>query len=139
MPSRLKMEQNMNRIIGIIVCLLFETVSASASSVPKLDISATCRRAVPLLGDSDNSPYRSCMQDETEAQTELIKSWATFKPSEQAVCAQETRIGGAPSYVELLTCLQLDQQALEASRENQGAMSLPPGSPTNSRAAQSQD
>jgi hypothetical protein len=79
------------------------------------------------------------MKDETEAQTELIKGWATFKPSAQAMCAQETRIGGTPSYVELLTCLQLDQQVQEASRENQGAMSLPPGSPTNSGTAQSQE
>ncbi|SEF10207.1 hypothetical protein SAMN05444161_8394 [Rhizobiales bacterium GAS191] len=124
---------------GIVVAwLLFATVPASAGSPPKLDINATCRRAIPLLGDSDNSPYQGCMRDEMDALSELSKSWATFKPGAQAVCTQETRIGGAPSYAELLTCLQLDKQAEEASRENQKPMSQSSGLPINSGAAQSQ-
>jgi hypothetical protein len=69
------------------------------------------------------------MNDETEAQKELVKSWTSFKPGAQATCVQETKIGGAPSYVELLTCLQLDQQAAEASRENQKALKMPGAKP----------
>jgi hypothetical protein len=38
---------------------------------------------------------------------------------------QETQIGGAPSYVELLTCLQLDKQAADAARENSKALNMP--------------
>jgi len=38
----------------------------------------------------------------------------------------ETKIGGAPSYVELLTCLQLDQQGAAASLENKKALTVKP-------------
>jgi hypothetical protein len=127
----------MYRLTFIVTCLLLATNSASASSPPMLDVVSTCRRAVPLLGGGDNSPYQGCMRDETEAQRELTKSWGTFKPSAQRICAMETRIGGAPSYVELLTCLQLDQQAQVASRENQAAMLSLHGSTTMPGAAPS--
>jgi hypothetical protein len=128
----------MYRLAFVVTCLMLATNSASASSPPKLDVVSTCHRAVPLLGDGDNSPYQSCMRDETDARSELTKSWGTFKPSAQRICTLETRIGGAPSYVELLTCLQLDQQAQEASRENHAAMSQLRGSVTIPGAAQSQ-
>jgi len=118
----------MCRFAVVIAWLLLAAAPAFASLPPTLDIGATCRRAVPLLGDGDNSPYQGCVQDEAEAQRELVKSWATFTPSAQRICAQETRIGGAPSYVELLTCLQLDQQAREAARENNAAMASSGGS-----------
>jgi hypothetical protein len=49
----------MKRFAIVIACLSLETVSAWAGSPPRLDINATCRRAVPLLGGSDNSPYQS--------------------------------------------------------------------------------
>jgi hypothetical protein len=108
--------------------LVLGTSLASASAVPKLDIEATCRRAQPLSA-GERSAYQSCMNDETEAQKELAKSWSSFKSGAQTTCVQETKIGGAPSYVELLTCLQLDQQAAEASRENQKALKLPSAKP----------
>jgi hypothetical protein len=36
-----------------------------------------------------------------------------------------TNIGGAPSYVEVLTCLQLNKQALEAQIENKKQLNMP--------------
>ena len=69
------------------------------------------------------------MSDETDAQKELDKTWSTFSAGSRSTCLQETKIGGAPSYVELLTCLQLDKQAKEASRENQKALDVPSGKP----------
>ncbi|MBV9520255.1 MAG: hypothetical protein JO068_19285 [Hyphomicrobiales bacterium] len=111
------------RSIAILACLLVATV-AQAGSLPKLDINATCRRAQPLSG-GERSAYQGCTDDERQAQKELAKSWSSFKASAQSNCLQVTRIGGAPSYVELLTCLQLDKQAQEASRENQKSLDLP--------------
>ncbi len=72
------------------------------------------------------------MNDETEAQKELVKIWGTFKTGAQTTCVQETKIGGAPSYVELITCLQLDKQAAEASRENRKALKMPSSKPAPS-------
>jgi hypothetical protein len=116
---------------------LFGIGVAAASSVPPLDIEATCRRAQPLSA-GEKSAYQSCMNDELEAKKELVKTWSTFKSSAQSTCVQETKIGGAPSYVELITCLQLDKQAAEAARENQKELKIPgakPADPTADPAA----
>ncbi|SDR63110.1 hypothetical protein SAMN05444161_0774 [Rhizobiales bacterium GAS191] len=114
----------MIRFAAIIALLLFDTGAALAGSPPKLDVQATCRRAQPLSG-AEKSAYQGCLNDETEAQKELIKTWSSFKAGPQSTCVQETKIGGAPSYVELLTCLQLDKQAAEASRENKKQLQMP--------------
>jgi len=97
-------------------------------SLPKLDIKAICRRARPLLAD-DKGAYQSCLDDEVEAQKELSHKWFAFKPAARAMCTEETQIGGAPSFVELITCLELDRQAAQARIEN----AKPFGSPVTSR------
>jgi hypothetical protein len=121
----------MIRCAAIIALLLFGTGAALAGSPPKLDVQATCRRAQPLSG-AEKSAYQGCMNDETDAQKELVKTWSSFKGGAQATCVQETKIGGAPSYVELLTCLQLDKQAAEASRENKKQLNMPASAPSGS-------
>ncbi len=102
---------------------------ASAGSVPRLDVKATCRRAQPLSAGGEQSAYDSCLRDELEAQKELVKKWPTFKSSAQSVCVQETKIGGAASYVELITCLELDKQATEAAAENRKPLKVPGATP----------
>jgi hypothetical protein len=112
------------RFTAIIACLVATTAVANAGPPPKLDVQATCRRAQPLSG-GEKSAYQGCLNDELDAQKELVKTWSSFTAGAQSTCVQETKIGGAPSFVELLTCLQLDKQAKEASRENKKALSLP--------------
>ena len=114
----------MIRFATIIALLLFE-VSPSFAAPPKLDVRTTCRRSQPLTGRDQQTAYQGCMRDEADAQKDLIKTWSTFKPSAQAICVQETKIGGAPSYVEVLTCLQLDKEAGESAIENKKSLQTP--------------
>ena len=100
-----------------------EPFGPALKALPKLDIKATCRRAQPLSGQQN--AYQGCVNDETDAQRELSRTWFDFKPGPRSTCTQETNIGGAPSYVELLTCLQLDKQALEAQIENKKQLNVP--------------
>ena len=100
-----------------------EPFGPALKALPKLDIKATCRRAQPLTGVQ--SAYQGCINDETDAQRELSRTWFDFKPGPRSTCTQETNIGGAPSYVELLTCLQLDKQAVEAQIENKKQLNVP--------------
>jgi len=51
------------------------------------------------------------------------------------MCAQETKLGGGPSYVELLTCLELDQQGAAASLSNKKALTVQPVDPARNTAA----
>jgi hypothetical protein len=124
----------MKRLAALFAISCFGIGMASAASVPTLDIEKTCRRAQPLSA-GEKSAYQSCMNDENEARKELIKTWSTFKPGAQTTCVQETKIGGAPSYVELVTCLQLDKQAAEAARENQKELKMPSSKPADAGAA----
>lgn len=114
----------MIRVAVIILALVVGASAALAEVAPKLDVKATCRRAEPLSG-AEKTAYQSCLSDEMDAQKELAKTWSSFKGAARATCLQETKIGGAPSYVELITCLQLDKQAAEASRENNKQLDLP--------------
>jgi hypothetical protein len=124
----------MVRSAAVIAAMLVQTAAALAGPPPKLDVQATCRRAQPLSG-TEKSAYQGCINDETDAQKELIKTWSSFKAGAQTTCVQETKIGGAPSYVELLTCLQLDKQAQDAARENQKSLQMPSAQSTPSGTA----
>jgi len=101
-----------------------EPFGPALKALPKLNIKGTCRRAQPLSGQQ--SAYQGCINDETDAQRELSRTWFDFKPSPRSTCTQATKIGGlSPSYVELLTCLQLDKQAVEAQIENKKQLNVP--------------
>jgi hypothetical protein len=100
-----------------------KTYGRALKSLPKFDVKATCRRAQPLSGEK--SAFQSCIDDEVQAQKDLSRSWFSFRAASRATCTQETRIGGAPSFVELLTCLELDKQAIEAANENRKPLAVP--------------
>ncbi len=78
-----------------------------AQQLPTFDIEATCR-AAHSLGPEDRDPYQGCMKDEGAARSELQRQWAQVEAANRATCVEETGIGGYPSYVEVLTCLQMD-------------------------------
>jgi hypothetical protein len=122
------------RFTVFVALFVLGTLPAVAAGPPKLNIQATCKRAQPL-SSGEKDAYQSCANDENDAQKELVKTWSSFKAAAQSTCVQETMIGGAPSYVELLTCLQLDKQAADAARENAKALTLPkaPASPAKSK------
>ncbi|MBZ6076856.1 hypothetical protein [Microvirga puerhi] len=89
----------------IAVPLLFFVTPALAQQVPRLDIQSTCKAAV-ALDATDKSPEANCMRDETGARDELAKQWSSFAEPLRKRCIEETSIGGYPSYVEVLTCVQ---------------------------------
>jgi hypothetical protein len=48
----------------------------------------------------------SCVNDEKSAREQLLKEWAQFPAADRTNCTQETE-HFAPSYVELLECLEM--------------------------------
>ncbi|EIM25502.1 hypothetical protein [Microvirga lotononidis] len=81
---------------------------AAAQELPRFNVEATCKEAQPLV-PQDTNPYDSCMRDETAAQRQLREIWNSTAESVRATCAREAQIGGTPSYVDMLTCLQVAQ------------------------------
>jgi hypothetical protein len=94
----------MIRMLGVGV-LLFAT-TAAADEFPRFDIEATCR-AAPRLVPTDPNPYPSCVRDETEARSQLERQWASFNVGQREECVRASSIQGTPSFVDVLTCLQM--------------------------------
>jgi hypothetical protein len=88
-----------------------------SDGVPRFDIGPTCRTAADgvLAGRTEES----CRKDEAAAQKELDGKWKNFNGADQARCTSLVHQGGPPSYVELLTCLELAQQVKQI-RESKG-------------------
>jgi len=102
----------MFKFAAVCALVVVQTTLAQAAQPPKFDVKATCRQAQPLMGDqTDQGIYQSCVNEENGARSQLKSSWSTYKASTRKSCVDEAQIGGAPSYVDLLTCLQLYQDA----------------------------
>jgi hypothetical protein len=80
-------------------------ISHAADKVPDFDISANCRAGLPGPGGTGETLNR-CADDERQARQKLFGEWSRFDPADKITCIRETNID-APSYVELLTCLQM--------------------------------
>ena|SRR5918997_318865 len=92
----------------LVLWSVFLMSTAGAQQLPRLDIEATCRAAPRLLAE-DANPYEGCMQDETDAERELKAMWGSAAAAHRETCAGEAQIGGSPSYVDMLTCLEMAQ------------------------------
>lgn len=49
------------------------------------------------------------MQDERDAERQLQGMWSGAAAARREICAGGTQIGGTPSYVDMLTCLEMAQ------------------------------
>jgi hypothetical protein len=84
-------------------------VVAAADEVPTYDFGPNCHSIATL-----NHSIERCTSDEEEARDKLARRWNEFSASNKDICETVTRAAG-PSYVELLTCLQIGQATREDS------------------------
>jgi hypothetical protein len=98
------------RLIWIALLALPDLASAKPDGVPRFDVVRSCKEAQAYTGDNKNLTYRSCIKDENDAREQLARKWAHFKPGDRKDCIAQ---GAAPvpSYVELLTCLEMSDEA----------------------------
>jgi hypothetical protein len=75
-----------------------------AATVPTYNVKPTCRAALELSSINGRTA-EMCEESESRARGELIKAWSTFPESAKDRCLQ-TSAHLAPSYVELLICLE---------------------------------
>jgi hypothetical protein len=78
----------------------------AADEIPTYNLSQSCRsETATAAGD------RNCLADEQQARDTLLRQWSRFALADKGNCLQVEETGGAPSYVELLTCLQMAASA----------------------------
>jgi hypothetical protein len=87
-----------------IIILTSQHPTAIADAVPKFDIARECQ------GEGGATEVQKrCAEDETQARARLQTEWTQFTPSAKIQCIQETSMDGTPSYVEFVTCLEMER------------------------------
>lgn len=104
-------------------------VAPAAGEVPKLDVEKTCRSAGSAGSGNSRAATDGCLRSERQARDDLVRRWSQFSAPAKRQCSEETRIGGDfPSYVELLTCLELATGSFPARGPDEGGAANPAGS-----------
>jgi hypothetical protein len=81
-----------------------------ADGVPKFDIARSCKLDLAATaGLTVDQSTKSCVDDEQKARQQLASQWSKFPGPSRVSCTGQESIGGTPSYVSLLTCLQMGQ------------------------------
>src|SRR4051794_17574608 len=79
----------------------------AADEVPRFDYEATCR--APLLPrDQGKGLEQDCLNSQKRARSQLEQQWGQFSAAAKSRCIQASTLGAAPSYVELITCLDCE-------------------------------
>ena len=129
-------------------CLSLATpgvASAQSNGVPTADIATTCRTSekalIAIFGAETQQNFESCMNSEKEAREQIVKNWQNFPAEARQRCVSTA--GYMPSYVEWLTCLEMEQQVNELRKKaatnpvttegRGGNAAVRPGTPANSR------
>jgi hypothetical protein len=91
------------------VLIIGAGVATAAERPPQLNVGPSCDAAAAHgLNGRDKS---ACMKEENDAQAKLKDTWKNFTARQHARCSDLVHMGGPPSYVELLTCLEMAEQA----------------------------
>jgi hypothetical protein len=121
--------------IAIAVLLLgLPAAAAVADNPPKLDVTISCNAAA-RGAISAGRDKESCLADERTAEETLNQNWSKYSAADKIQCVGNVKTGGPPSYVELLSCLEIMRDAKEIREADQLAPppQTPAASPTRRR------
>jgi hypothetical protein len=92
------------------------SISQAAEKPPTLEVGRSCDAAAShgLNGRTRDA----CMSEENAAKSTLDDKWKQFTARQHARCTGLVNMGGPPSYVELLTCLEMAEQARQIPDRN---------------------
>lgn len=86
---------------------------------PVLDIRRTCESAAQADLDLASGPtLQQCLDEEASARRAVDAAWPKASAEDRRLCAAATQVGGFPSYVEMLGCLQDASAAREAGKRS---------------------
>ena len=96
-----------------------QLVIAAADGVPTIDIQKTCKAAaVVTAGPSAQTDINICVSSEQKARDQLVKDWAQYAAADKTRCVQSGPRVYLPSYIEWLTCLEMET-AVKKMRQEQ--------------------
>jgi hypothetical protein len=83
---------------------------AAPDRLPQFDPVKICRSGGALWG-TPRQAAESCVRSEQEARAVLENSWNEILPADRTHCSLLVSTGGPPSYVELLSCVEMAREA----------------------------
>jgi hypothetical protein len=114
-PESGRRRQRMGRLAMIIFPLLLSAQLVMVSdTVPQFDVTPGCRAANERVLANRN--LEACRNDEDTAKSALSGKWTKYTVADRTECENMVHMGGPPSYVELLTCLDLAQQTKDLKK-----------------------
>jgi hypothetical protein len=90
----------------------------AASDPPNLDMSQTCESLAKEVLGRDR---KECFTEEGSARDSLTKNWPQYSAADKTQCVGLITRGGPPSYVELISCLDIVNRA-SATEEATGSV-----------------
>jgi len=85
-------------------------LAALAAFPPSTDPEKICRSArTAALPEEQANAFQSCVHDEAAARDELKRRWSQFPAEARITCAEPHGLDA--SYVEMLTCLEMETDA----------------------------
>jgi len=90
------------------LALLLPLAIAAADSVPTFNVEPSCKGGLDSPGL--NERYSRCIAEEKDARSKLEAGWSKYPAADRVQCSDTSRMG-TPSYVELLTCLEMARDA----------------------------
>jgi hypothetical protein len=96
----------------VLLALGSQITVALADQVPVLNVEPVCRGIAQQAGtDSRDKTLAerkdTCIKGEQEMRDQIARAWSSFTAADKTHCVNLARMGGHPSYTELLTCLEM--------------------------------
>ena len=86
-----------------------QLVIAVTGSVPTVNIQNTCKAAASVTsGTSVQQDINICVSSEEKARETMVKDWSNYPAVDRSRCMQAGVRVYLPSYVEWLTCLEME-------------------------------
>jgi hypothetical protein len=102
-----------------------QATRAALAAIPVIDVKKTCATAAGVAGAKPTQESASgCIQSEEAAREQIAKQWAQFTAADRSRCINPKVY--LPSYVEWLTCLEMERDVRNLRREPSPAS---PGTP----------
>jgi hypothetical protein len=98
-----------------------QLITAVADGVPTVDIQKTCRVAASVTsGTTIQRDIDICVSSEQKAREQIVRDWSQYAAGDKVRCVQAGPRVYLPSYVEWLTCLEMET-VVKKIREEQNA------------------
>ena len=105
--------------------LASQLIMVAADKAPAFNVEPTCRATMT----DGMETLKSCENDEKTAQQQLVKQWGQFAAPDRAMCSDLVK-SYDPSYVELLSCLEMMRDAKTPPHGQDATLpSTPPQAP----------